>query len=160
MASLAAGPAGLVGQLLGRYRILEKLGTGGMGEVYRARDQHLERDVAIKILAPGSLADEQARKRFRKEALVLSKLDHPNVASIYDFDTQQGIDLLVSEYIPGETLTERLAGGPLPESEILQLAVQLVEGLMAAHEKGIVHRDLKPSNLRIMPDGRLKILDF
>ena len=160
MASLASERVGLAGQLLGRYRILERLGAGGMGEVYRARDQHLERDVAIKILSPGSLADEQARRRFRKEALVLSKLDHPNVASIYDFDTQQGIDMLVSEYIPGETLTERLAGGPLPESEILLLAAQLVEGLMAAHQKGIVHRDLKPSNLRIMADGHLKILDF
>ncbi len=160
MASSASTRADLAGQLLGRYRILEKLGAGGMGEVYRARDQHLDRDVAIKILSPGSLGDEEARTRFRNEALALSKLDHPNVATIYDFDTVQGIDLLVSEYVPGDSLDQRVDRGPLPETEILQLGTQLLEGLVAAHGKGVVHRDLKPSNLRITGDGRLKILDF
>src|SRR5271157_3568660 len=131
-----------------------------MGEVYRARDEHLSRDVAIKVLPPGTLTDESARKHFHKEALILSQLNHPSIATIYDFDTQQGVDLLVMEYIPGITLSEKVAAGPLPEKEVLRLGVQLAEGLAAAHEHGIVHRDLKPGNLRLTSDGRLKILDF
>ena len=150
----------LVGQTLGHYRIAEKIGVGGMGEVYRARDEHLARDVAIKVLPPGTLTDESARKHFHKEALILSQLNHPNIATIYDFDTQQGVDFLVMEYIPGITLSEKVAARPLPEKEGLRLGVQLAEGLAAAHDHGVVHRDLKPSNLRITSDGRLKILDF
>jgi len=149
-----------VGLELGHYRIAEKIGAGGMGEVYRARDEHLARDVAIKVLPPGTLIDESARKHFRKEALILSQLNHPNVATIHDFDTQQGVDFLVMEYIPGITLSEKVAAGPLPEKEVLRLGVQLAEGLAAAHEHGVVHRDLKPGNLRVTSDGRLKILDF
>ena len=150
----------LVGQTLGHYRIAEKIGTGGMGEVYRARDEHLARDVAIKVLPPGTLTDESARKHFHKEALILSQLNHPNIATVHDFDTQQGVDFLVMEYIPGITLSERVAARPLPEKEVLRLGVELAEGLAAAHDHGVVHRDLKPSNLRITSDGRLKILDF
>ena len=150
----------LVGQTLGHYRIAEKIGTGGMGEVYRAHDEHLDRDVAIKVLPPGTLADESARKRFRKEALILSQLNHPNIATVHDFDTQEGVDFLVMEYIPGITLSEKVAARPLPETEVLRLGVELAEGLAAAHDHGVVHRDLKPSNLRITSDGRLKILDF
>jgi serine/threonine-protein kinase len=150
----------LVGQTLGHYRIAEKIGTGGMGEVYRARDEHLARDVAIKVLPPGTLTDESARKHFHKEALILSQLNHPNVATIYDFDTQQGLDFLVMEYIPGITLNEKVAARPLPEKEVLRLGVQLAEGLAAAHDHKVVHRDLKPGNLRVTSDGRLKILDF
>ncbi len=150
----------LVGQTLGHYRIAEKIGTGGMGEVYRARDEHLARDVAIKVLPPGTLTDESARKHFHKEALILSQLNHPNVATIYDFDTQQGLDFLVMEYIPGITLSEKVAARPLPEKEVLRLGVQLAEGLAAAHDHKVVHRDLKPGNLRVTSDGRLKILDF
>jgi len=150
----------LVGQTLGHYRIVEKIGVGGMGEVYRARDEHLARDVAIKVLPPGTLTDESARKHFHKEALILSQLNHPNVATIHDFDTQQGVDFLVMEYIPGITLSEKVAGRPLPEKEVLRLGVELAEGLAAAHDHGVVHRDLKPGNLRVTSDGRLKILDF
>jgi serine/threonine-protein kinase len=150
----------LVGQTLGHYCIAEKIGVGGMGEVYRARDEHLARDVAIKVLPPGTLTDESARKHFHKEALILSQLNHPNVATIHDFDTQQGVDFLVMEYIPGITLSEKVAAGPLPEKEVLRLGVQLSEGLSAAHEHGVVHRDLKLGNLRLTSDGRLKILDF
>ena len=150
----------LVGSELGHYRIAEKIGAGGMGEVYRARDQHLARDVAIKFLPPGTLTDESARKHFHKEALILSQLNHPNVATVYDFDTQQGVDFLVMEYIPGITLSEKVAAGALPEKEVLLLGVQLGEGLASAHDHGVVHRDLKPGNLRITGDGRLKILDF
>lgn len=131
-----------------------------MGVVYRAHDEHLDRDVALKVLPAGTLADEAARKRFRKEALALAKLDHPNIEGVHDFDTQNGTDFLVMEYIPGVTLSDRVSAGPLPEKEILKLGTQLAEGLAAAHEQNIVHRDLKPGNLRITPDGRLKILDF
>ena len=131
-----------------------------MGEVYRAHDEHLARDAAIKVLPPGTLIDQSARKHFRIEALILSQLNHPNIATIHDFDTQQGVDFLVMEYIPGITLSEKVAAAPLPEKEILRLGVQLAEGLAAAHEHGVVHRDLKPGNLRVTSDGRLKILDF
>jgi len=160
MAGRALGQDLLVGSELDHYRIVEKIGAGGMGEVYRARDEHLSRDVAIKVLPPGTLSDASARKHFRKEALVLSQLNHPNIATIHDFNTQQGVDFLVMEYIPGITLSEKVAAGALPEKEVVRLGVQLAEGLAAAHEHGVVHRDLKPGNLRITSDGRLKILDF
>ncbi|SPF37276.1 Serine/threonine protein kinase with TPR repeats [Candidatus Sulfotelmatobacter kueseliae] len=150
----------MIGQTISHYRIVEKIGAGGMGEVYRARDEHLARDVAIKVLPPGTLTDGSARKHFHKEALILSQLNHPNVATIHDFDTQQNVDFLVMEYIPGITLSEKVAAGALPEKEVLRLGVQLAEGLAAAHEHGVVHRDLKPGNLRVTSDGRLKILDF
>ena len=153
-------PRCAAGKILGHYRIVEKIGAGGGGEVYRAHDEHLPRDVAIKVLPPGTLIDESARKHFRKEALILSQLNHPNIATIYDFDTQQGVDFLVMEYIPGATLSEKVAGRALAEKEVLRLGVQLAEGLWAAHDHGVVHRDLKPGNLQVTSDGRLKILDF
>jgi len=131
-----------------------------MGVVYRAHDEQLERDVAIKVLPAGILADDNARKRFRKEALALAKLNHPNIATIYEFSSQDGIDFLVTEYIPGTTLDAKLLSGSLTPKETIALGAQLAEGLAAAHEQGVVHRDLKPGNLRITPDGRLKILDF
>ncbi len=160
MAARAVGRLMLVGQTLGHYRIVDKIGAGGMGDVYRAHDEHLDREVAIKVLPPGSLDKESSRKRFRKEALALSKLNHPNIATVHDFDTQRETDFLVMEYIPGVTLTDKLAIGALPERAVLQLGMQLAEGLSAAHERGIIHRDLKPGNLRLTGDGRLKILDF
>ncbi len=150
----------MISEKLGHYLISEKIGAGGMGEVYRARDEHLERDVAIKVLPSGTLADEGARKRFRKEALALSKLNHPNIATVFDFDTQDGVDFLVMELVAGENLGERLPGRPLPEKEVLRIGAQMAEGLAAAHEQNVIHRDLKPGNLRLTPDGRLKILDF
>ena len=148
------------GVLLGHYQVLEKIGTGGIGEVFRARDQHLDREVAIKVLRPGTLADEHTRKHFHKEALALSRLNHSNIATIHDFDSQQGLDFIVMEYIRGVSLTAKVAKGALPEDEILSLGAQLAEGLAAAHECGVVHRDLKPGNLLLTTDGRLKILDF
>jgi serine/threonine-protein kinase len=160
LASGASAHDSLVGLELGHYRIVEKIGAGGMGKVYRGRDEHLVRDVAVKVLPPGMLIDESARKHFRQEALILSQLDHPNIAIIYDFDTQEDIDFLVMEYIPGVTLAEKVAGRPLPEKDVLHFAKQLTDGLAAAHEHGVVHRDLKPGNLRVTDDGRLKILDF
>jgi eukaryotic-like serine/threonine-protein kinase len=160
MASRAFGQDSLVALRLGHYLIAERIGVGGMGEVYRARDEHLDRYVAIKVLPPKTFSDDSARKYFRKEALALSKLNHPNIATIHDFDTQQGIDFLVMEYVPGVTLSERIANHALPEKEFTRLGLQLVEGLAAAHEQGVIHRDLKPNNLRVTPDDRLKILDF
>ena len=160
MASGVLGQAAVVGLDLGHFRIVEKIGAGGMGEVYRAQDEHLGRDVAIKVLPAGTLCDEVARRRFRNEALTLSKLNHPNIATIHDFDTQAGVDFLVMEYVPGVTLSEKLAAEPMAEKEVARLGGQLAEGLAVAHEQNIIHRDLKPGNLRLTPDGRLKILDF
>src|SRR3984893_11390889 len=150
----------MVGQTLGHYRIVEKIGAGGMGEVYRAHDERLERDVAIKVLPAGTLTDEAARKRFRKEALALAKLNHPNIATIFEFGSQNHTDYLVTEYISGLSLDHKLAAGALSEEEVVALGIQLAQGLSTAHEHGIVHRDLKPANLRLTSDGRLKILDF
>lgn len=150
----------MVGQTLSHYNILEEIGRGGMGVVYKARDERLDKEVAIKVLPPGALVDELARKRFRKEALALARLNHPNITTIHDFDTQGGIDFLVMEYIPGAMLSEKLAAGPLTENEVIRLGAQLAQGLAAAHEQGLVHRDLKPGNLRVTPDNRLKVLDF
>ena len=155
-----AAPSQLVGQVLGHYRIIEQIGAGGMGVVYRARDEQLERDVAVKVLPIGALADESARKRFRKEALALAKLNHPNIATIFEFSAQNDTDYLVAEYISGLSLDNKLAAGALSEKEVMGLGIQLAQGLGAAHEQGIVHRDLKPANLRLTSEGRLKILDF
>src|SRR6266851_5333660 len=155
-----AGPSHFLGQTLGHYRIIEQVGAGGMGVVYRAHDEQLERDVAIKVLPAGTLTDEVARKRFRKEALALAKLNHPNIATIFEFSSQNSTDYLVTEYISGQPLDQKLATGALSEKEVVGLGIQLAQGLSAAHEHGIVHRDLKPANLRLTSDGRLKILDF
>jgi serine/threonine protein kinase/tetratricopeptide (TPR) repeat protein/TolB-like protein len=150
----------MIGQILGHYRLVEKIGAGGMGVVYRAHDERLDRDVALKVLPPEMLSDAAAVKSFREEARALSKLNHPNIATIHDFDTHDAVGFLVMEYIPGITLDRKIGAGPLPEKEVIRLGVQLALGLQAAHCKGVVHRDLKPSNLRVTPDGRLKILDF
>jgi len=150
----------MISQTLGHYRILERIGAGGMGEVYRAEDLHLARDVAIKVLPAGTLADEHARRRFRKEAEALSKLNHPNIQTVHDFDTQEGVDFLVVEFIPGPTMAEKLAAGALPEKEIASLGSQIAAALEEAHERGVVHRDLKPGNIKVTPKGQLKVLDF
>lgn len=150
----------MVGTTISHYRVLEQIGAGGMGVVYRARDEQLERDVAIKVLPTGILTEETARHRFRKEALSLARLNHPNVATVYEFGNHEGTDFLVTEYIAGETLDDKLDAGALSSREVVGLGIQLAQGLAAAHEQGIVHRDLKPANLRLTPDGRLKILDF
>ena len=149
-----------VGQRFGRYRIEEEIGAGGMGVVYRAYDEKLERDLALKVLTPGALNDEAARRRFRNEARVLSRLNHPAIQTIHDFDTFEGQDYLVSELVHGVSLDARLRSGALPEKKVVDLGFQLIEGLAAAHKAGVLHRDLKPANLRVTPDGRLKILDF
>jgi serine/threonine protein kinase/Tfp pilus assembly protein PilF len=150
----------MIGQTLGHYRIMEQLGAGGMGVVYRAKDERLERDVALKILPAGTLADDEARKRFRKEALALSRLNHPNIATIHDFNSENSVDFLAMELIPGITLSEKLSSGPLAEGEVVRLGMQAAEALEAAHEQGLVHRDLKPGNIMVTPKGLVKVLDF
>jgi eukaryotic-like serine/threonine-protein kinase len=150
----------MIGQLLGHYRIVEKIGAGGMGEVYRAHDETLDRDVAIKVLPIGILADEAARKRFRKEALALAKLNHPNIETVYEFATQDGVDFLAMELIAGLTLSQKLTGGLLTDQETLKLGTQIADGLNAAHERGVVHCDLKPGNVMVMANGHAKVLDF
>ena len=150
----------MIGQVLGRYRLLEEVGAGGMGVVYLARDERLEREVALKVIAHDRLGDDTARKRFTKEAQALSRLNHPNIATVHDFGTDQGRDFLVMEHVAGESLKETLAAGPLAETEVVRLGIQIVEGMAAAHAHGVIHRDIKPGNLRVTPEGRLKILDF
>jgi serine/threonine protein kinase/tetratricopeptide (TPR) repeat protein len=150
----------MIPSTLSHYRVLEKIGAGGMGVVYRAHDEQLDRDVALKVLPTGMLADEGARRRFRNEALALARLNHPNIGGVYEFGNQEGFDFLVMELISGVAIDSKISGGPLPQSDVLRLGTQLADGLHAAHTAGIVHRDLKPSNLRLTGDGRLKILDF
>ena len=149
-----------IGQVLGHYRIIEQIGAGGMGVVFRARDEQLDRDVALKTLPKLPLLSDSARRQFRREALSLGRITHPYVAMAFDFGQDSGIDYLVTEYVPGLTIEAKLAGRPLPEKEILRLGEQLASGLEAAHKENVIHRDLKPGNVKITPDGRLKILDF
>ncbi len=150
----------LTGTKLGRYAIVERLGFGGMGVVYRARDEKLERFVAIKILAPGLLLGEDARRRFRREALALAKLNHAHIAAVYDVGEQDGIDYLVMECVPGESLAARLAAGPMTVKDATSITQQIAQALEEAHEQGVIHRDLKPSNVMVTPKGLVKVLDF
>jgi serine/threonine protein kinase/tetratricopeptide (TPR) repeat protein len=150
----------MIGQTLGRYQIVERLGEGGMGVVFRAKDPRLERDVALKVVKQDALHDEDSKRRFRLEARALSQLLHPNIATLFDFDSDRGVDFLVLEFVPGESLARTLANGPLPETRARAIALDVAEGLQSAHEKGIVHRDLKPGNIVITPRGRAKVLDF
>ena len=150
----------MIGQTLGHYRVLEKIGEGGMGVVYRAHDERLDRDVALKVLPAGTLADNTARKRLRREALALGRLNHPHIEAVYDFDTEGEVDFLVMEHVPGPTLADRLLGGALDEPEVLRLGQQLAAALEEAHGLGVAHRDLKPANIKVTPKGQVKVLDF
>jgi serine/threonine protein kinase/Tol biopolymer transport system component len=147
------------GTRLGPYEILEPLGQGGMGEVYRARDERLRRDIAVKVIHP-ELVTADSLGRFRREARVLAALSHPNVANVYELDEVDGTAFLVMEIVPGDTLATRLEGGPLPIPDVFRIAGQVAAALEAVHDKGIVHRDLKPSNIKVTRDGLVKVLDF
>jgi serine/threonine protein kinase len=150
----------MLGRTLGHYRIRSLLGAGGMGEVYRARDLRLDRDVAVKIL-PEDLADHpDALKRFEREAKAVAALSHPNILSIFDFGTEENLSYAVMELLEGETLRERLNRAPMDWREAIEIGVAIAEGLSAAHEKGIIHRDLKPENLFLTSNAGVKILDF
>ena len=148
------------GTQLGSYEILSALGKGGMGEVWRARDQKLGREVAIKTLPEEFAQDEERLARFEREAKLLASLNHPNIAAIYGLEEDNGTRFLVLELVEGDTLAERLKRGAIPVEESLTLALQIAEALEAAHEKGVIHRDLKPLNIKITPDGKIKVLDF
>src|ERR1700758_4938512 len=148
------------GAKLGPYEIVNLLGAGGMGEVYRARDSRLKREVAIKVLPKAFSQDAERLRRFEQEALATAALNHPNILAVFDIGTNEGSPYVVSELLEGETLRERLRGGSLAVRKTLDYALQIAHGLAAAHEKGIVHRDLKPENLFLTKDGRVKVLDF
>jgi len=145
----------MIGRTLGHYNIVEKLGAGGMGEVYRAADARLGRDVALKVLPASFARDPERLARFEREARLLALLNHPGIAAIYGFEQVDGVPFLVLEYVPGENLR-----GPLALDETLDVARQLADALEAAHEKGVVHRDFKPANIKVTPEGRVKVLDF
>src|SRR5215467_3527256 len=148
------------GTKLGPYEIQSPLGAGGMGEVYRARDSRLNRDVAIKVLPAAFAGDPDRLPRFQQEAQAVAALNHPNILAIHDFGEHDSSPYIVTEFLEGETLRVRLDGGALPPRRATELAEQIARGLAAAHDKGIVHRDLKPENIFVTRDGRIKILDF
>jgi len=148
------------GRRLGPYEILSAIGAGGMGEVYRARDSKLGRDVAIKVLPANFVNDPERLSRFQREARMLAALNHPNIATIYGLEQCDGVTCLVMELVSGQTLAERVKAGPLAIEEALKIGVQIAEALEAAHEKNIIHRDLKPANVKVTPEGKVKVLDF
>jgi len=156
----AAAEQDLVGRKIGSFEITEMIGRGGMGVVYLARDTKLDRSVAVKSIPAKMASDSTARKRFRREAKLLASLNHPNIAVIHEILEEEKSGYLVLEYVPGETLAERIAGEPLTLEQALSIGQQIAKAVSAAHEQGVVHRDLKPSNIKITPDGRVKVLDF
>ncbi len=150
----------MIGQTISHYKVIEKIGQGGMGEVYRAEDTNLSREVAIKVLPEQFTQDSQRLGRFEREAKLLASLNHPNIAAIYGFEHSDDTNFLVLELVEGETLAEKVAKGPVPVEEALEVCRQIAEGVEAAHEKGVIHRDLKPANVKVTPEGKVKILDF
>ncbi len=150
----------ILGRTLGHYRIDSLLGAGGMGEVYRARDLRLDRDVAVKILPEHLARDAEALRRFEREAKAVAALSHPSILSIFDFGAEEGLNYAVMELLEGETLRGRLQRGAIGWREAVGIGAAIAEGLAAAHSRGIIHRDLKPENIFLTSDGQVKILDF
>ncbi len=150
----------LIGRTLGHYRVTAKIGEGGMGEVYRANDERLDRDVAIKVLPEAVAGDADRLARFEREAKVLASLNHPNIAALYGLEEHDGRNILVMELVDGEDLSAHIARGAIPVEEALPIALQIAGALEAAHEQGVIHRDLKPANVKVRPDGTVKVLDF
>src|SRR5437773_5644006 len=148
------------GTRLGPYEILSALGAGGMGEVYRARDTKLNRDIALKVLPESLTHDPDRLARFAREAHVLASLNHPNIAAIHGFEDSGEVHALVLELVEGPTLVDRIARGPLAIPEALAIARQIADALAAAHDRGVIHRDLKPANVKVRDDGTVKVLDF
>ena len=148
------------GTTIGPCRVTAKIGEGGMGEVYRARDTKLDRDVALKVLPQAFTDDPDRLARFEREAKVLASLNHPNIGSIYGLEEAEGQKALVLELVEGPTLAERIKQGAIPVDEALPIAKQIADALEAAHEQGIIHRDLKPANIKVKDDGTVKVLDF
>src|SRR5688572_3402710 len=148
------------GTRIGSYEVLAPLGAGGMGEVYRARDTRLKREVALKILPAALAADADRLARMEREAQVLASLNHPHIAAIHGVEESDGTTALVLELVDGETLAERIARGPIPVAEALPIAHQIAEALQAAHDHGVIHRDVTPANIKVTPDDRVKVLDF
>ena len=149
-----------IGSRLGSYDVTAKIGEGGMGEVYRARDMQLDRDVALKVLPQAFTDDPDRLARFEREAKVLASLNHTNIGHIYGLEEAEGQKALVLELVEGPTLADRIKQGPIPIDEALPIAKQIAEALEAAHEQGIIHRDLKPANIKVREDGTVKVLDF
>ena len=150
----------MIGQTLGHYRILDKLGEGGMGVVYRAEDTTLQRQVAIKLVPPDLCCSEERLKRFKREAMALAALDHPNIVTIHSVEEADGTHFLTMQLVEGKTLDDLITREGLPLDRVLEIGIPLADALVAAHEKGIVHRDLKPGNIVITNEGRVKVLDF
>src|SRR6266478_7047470 len=150
----------MIGTALNQYRILAPIGAGGMGEVFRAHDTRLNRDVAVKVLPKDFVADADRLRRFEQEAKTLAALNHPNVLTVFDAGVHDGAPYLVSELLEGKTLREEMNGSALPLRKATDYALQIAQGLAAAHGQGVIHRDLKPENIFITNDGRVKILDF
>ena len=148
------------GTTLGHYSVTAKIGEGGMGEVWQARDTTLDRDVALKVLPEAFTSDPDRLARFEREAKVLASLNHPNIGSIYGLEEAKGVKALVLELVEGPTLADRIKQGPIPIDEALPIAKQIAEALEAAHEQGVIHRDLKPANIKVKADGTVKVLDF
>ncbi|HUR83572.1 MAG TPA: serine/threonine-protein kinase, partial [Thermoanaerobaculia bacterium] len=148
------------GTRLGPYEIVEPIGSGGMGDVYRARDTRLDRDVAIKVLPERVARDAEARMRFEREAKAVAALTHPNILAIHDYGSEDGAAFSVTELLEGETLRKRINNGAIPWRRAAEIGAAIADGLAAAHAKGIIHRDLKPENIFLTTDGRVKILDF
>ena len=150
----------MIGRTISHYEVIEKLGEGGMGVIYKARDAHLDRFVAIKVLPADKVADESRRRRFVQEAKAASALNHPNIITVHDISEDGGAHFIAMEWVEGKTLSQLIADKRLPLGEAFKYAIQIADALAAAHGKGIVHRDLKPGNVMVTPAGLVKVLDF
>ena len=148
------------GRMLAHYKLVEKIGEGGMGEVYRARDQQLDREVAIKLLPATWSSDSLRLRRFEREAKVLASLEHPHIAAVYGFHEDKGVHFIAMELVEGQTLASSITDEGLHLDRLLKIMIPLAEAIIFAHYKGVIHRDLKPANIRVRPDGMVKVLDF